>query len=205
MVGHRSRRPFSLVFRISPRHPSAHRIDALLESSRESSRQFRERLSPWVSVILTSLSKVVAPGLRVGFLVAPAGDIFDRWVRAARALTHSPSGINFAIATEWIRSGRAEKLAIAACAEAHARTSMGLAALGDAVARPRPAASLHLWLPMLTEIAETHGCPRHGVGTPPRASESLPYVEGRDRRGRVAAIPRGCREPGNARLGPLHS
>ncbi|MCV9937299.1 PLP-dependent aminotransferase family protein [Boseaceae bacterium BT-24-1] len=111
-------------------------------------------LMPDRTLYLTSLSKVVAPGLRVGFLAAPAGEIFERCLRAARALTHSPSGINFAIATEWIRSGRAEELAIAACAEAHARTAMGLAALGDAVARPRPAASLHLWLPMLTEIAE---------------------------------------------------
>lgn len=111
-------------------------------------------LAPERTLYLSSLSKVFAPGLRAGFLVAPAGEIFEPCLRATRAITHSPPGVNFAIATEWISSGRAEELALAARAEVEARTAMALAALGEAVARPRSAASLHLWLPMTKAIAE---------------------------------------------------
>ncbi len=129
-------------------------------------------LVPDRTLYVSSLSKVFAPGLRAGFLVAPAGDIFERCLRATRALSHSPPGVNFAIATEWISSGRAEELARAACAEVHARTAMALAALGDALVRPRSAASLHLWLPMTTAIAERTVASSMAAGlrlTPPGA------------------------------------
>jgi len=129
-------------------------------------------LAPDRTIYLSSLSKVFAPGLRAGYLVAPPGPLFERCLRASRALTHSPPGIGFAIATEWIASGRADDLVLAACTEIRARTSMALAALGDAVASPPTAASLHLWLPMTAEAAERTAGRALAAGlrlTPPRS------------------------------------
>ncbi len=111
-------------------------------------------LTPERTLYASSLSKIIAPGLRAGFLVAPAGEIFDRCVRALRALTHSPAGITAAIATDWIRSGRADDLAREVRAEAHARTTMALTSLRGAVAEPNLATGLHLWLPMQIADAE---------------------------------------------------
>jgi DNA-binding transcriptional MocR family regulator len=111
-------------------------------------------LAPERTLYVTSLSKIIAPGLRAGFLVAPAGEIFDRCVRALRALIHSPAGINAAIVTDWIKSGRAHDLAREVRAEAHARTTMALTALRGVVAEPSLATGLHLWLPMPATDAE---------------------------------------------------
>jgi len=111
-------------------------------------------LAPERTLYVTSLSKIIAPGLRAGFLVAPAGELFDRCVRTLRALMHSPAGINAAIATDWIRSGRADDLARAVRAEAHARTTMALTSLQGAVAEPNLATGLHVWLPMPIADAE---------------------------------------------------
>lgn len=111
-------------------------------------------LAPERTLYVSSWSKVLSPGLRVGFLVAPAGEVFDRCVRATRAFVHSPAGIGAAVATDWIESGRADELARDTRAEAGARTAMALAALAGAIEEPQTAASLHLWLPMRAIDAE---------------------------------------------------
>jgi DNA-binding transcriptional MocR family regulator len=129
-------------------------------------------LAPERTLYVTSLSKIIAPGLRAGFLVAPGGEIFDRCVRALRALMHSPAGVNIAIATDWIRSGRADDLAREVRTEAHARTIMALTALKGAVAEPNLATGLHLWLPMLAVDAERTAARAFTAGvrlTPPGA------------------------------------
>jgi DNA-binding transcriptional MocR family regulator len=105
-------------------------------------------MAPERTLHVSSLSKILAPGLRMGFLVAPAGEVFDRCVRAMRALIHSPAGINAAIATDWIESGRADELAHNARTETSARTAMTRAALKGSVDEPQTGTSLHLWLPM---------------------------------------------------------
>lgn len=111
-------------------------------------------LAPERTLYVSSLSKILAPGLRAGFLAAPAGEIFDRCVRAVRALIHSPAGIGTAVATDWLESGRADDLARDVRAEASARTAMALAALDGVADKPRTTASLHLWLPMRETDAE---------------------------------------------------
>jgi DNA-binding transcriptional MocR family regulator len=105
-------------------------------------------MAPERTLYVSSLSKVLSPGLRAGFLIAPAGELFDRCVRTMRALIHSPSGIGTAIATDWFESGRADQLARDAVAETQARTAMTLAAMQGAVEQPQTSNSLHLWLPM---------------------------------------------------------
>jgi DNA-binding transcriptional MocR family regulator len=110
--------------------------------------------APERTLYVSSLSKVLSPGLRTGFLVAPAGEAFAGCVRAMRALVHSPPGVSAAIATDWIEGGRADELAREVDAEARARTAMALAALAGMVDEPLTGVSLHLWLPMSEIDAE---------------------------------------------------
>ena len=110
-------------------------------------------LAPERTFHASSLSKTLSPGLRAGFLVAPA-DMFDRTVQAVRALTHSPPGIGAAIATHWIESGLADDMAREVCVEVRERTAMAHAALGPVLETPRSRPSLHLWLPMAELDAE---------------------------------------------------
>jgi DNA-binding transcriptional MocR family regulator len=106
------------------------------------------------TVYVTSLSKILSPGLRVGFLVAPSGEVFDRCGRAMRALMHSPAGVGAAIATNWIESGKADDLAHEVLTETRARTALARAALKGLVDEPQTGTGLHLWLPMAEIEAE---------------------------------------------------
>ena len=111
-------------------------------------------LAPERTIYVSSLSKIVAPGLRTGFLMAPAGEPFERCQRAMRALMHSPPGLTGAIATYLIESGRADAVADAAIAEARARTAGARKVLGELVGAPSVEAGLHLWVPMRELDAE---------------------------------------------------
>jgi DNA-binding transcriptional MocR family regulator len=110
--------------------------------------------APERTFFVSSLSKTLSPGLRVGFLVPPPGNMFDRSVAAIRALHHSPPGFGSAIATDWITSGRAEDMIGRVCEEVKARTTTALRMLGPRVETPSSDQTLHLWLPMSELDAE---------------------------------------------------
>lgn len=66
-------------------------------------------LLPERTVYLTSLSKTVAPGLRVGYMVAPDATVLDSLLGALRSSSWMTAPLLAAIASSWIRGGEAER------------------------------------------------------------------------------------------------
>ncbi|MCP5071823.1 MAG: PLP-dependent aminotransferase family protein [Rhodobacteraceae bacterium] len=120
--------------------------------------------APEHTVYVTSLSKSVAPGLRVGFLHAPA--------RLVPALRHAVNlsvwmtpPITLEVATRVICDGTAEKLAAQQRKAAQRRQSLARSILGhvDFVADPH---GFHLWMPLPTDWRADSfraQCARRGV------------------------------------------
>ncbi|HEY4254697.1 MAG TPA: PLP-dependent aminotransferase family protein [Roseomonas sp.] len=109
-------------------------------------------LDPDRVILVTSLSKSIAPGLRLGHVLAPAR--FGSAVQSALyALGWTGSALQTALATRLIGDGGAAACLRAQRAEAMARVRLAQQLLGDAVvvgdgtvAAPRPL--YHAWLPM---------------------------------------------------------
>ena len=102
-------------------------------------------LAPERTFLVTSLSKSAAPGLRIGYILAPA-DRLDRLALAVRSTIWMVPPLMVEIATRWIAGGIAERLAASKRQEAArrqilARRILGRAVLGDPNA-------YHLWLPL---------------------------------------------------------
>ncbi len=103
-----------------------------------------KNLAPDQGYFLTSLSKSVAPGLRVGFATGPA-HAAERLAGAVRATTWMAPPLMAEIAARWILDGTAERLLEAHREEAAARRALALDILG----RWRPACppgAISLWL-----------------------------------------------------------
>jgi DNA-binding transcriptional MocR family regulator len=105
-------------------------------------------LLPEQGYYLASLSKSLAPGLRIGFVHAP-GRAVGRLEAAIRASTYMVPPLMAAIATRWIRDGTAERLASEKREVAALRQPMAQRILGDprlgAILAGDPGA-LHCWL-----------------------------------------------------------
>ena len=101
-------------------------------------------LAPERSFYATSLSKSVAPGLRIGFLRAPLA-YQDAIATALRASTLMPSGFMAEAATRLILSGRARRATDAKRDEAKARQALAreLLPADHLFAHPR---CFHAWL-----------------------------------------------------------
>ncbi len=95
-------------------------------------------------IYLTSLSKSVAPGLRVGYLRAPA-ELLDRIGSSLRTTMWMATPLMAEIACRLVRSGEAGRLADAQLAEATARQAMAQERLAGFEFATHPA-SFHLWL-----------------------------------------------------------
>lgn len=101
-------------------------------------------LAPEFGHYVTSLSKTVSPGLRVGYVAAPASSM-DRLSQAVRSTCWMATPLTGEIASRWICDGTADRILTSLRAEAEKRRRAALEILGPW--QPRcPVGSLHLWL-----------------------------------------------------------
>lgn len=105
-------------------------------------------LAPDLTVYINSLSKNVAPGLRFGFLVAPAA-LVPRLESALRTVQFSPPLLMAEIAHRLMEDGDADRFAETNRVETRARQAMARALL-PADTPFGTAQGHHLWLPLPT-------------------------------------------------------
>lgn len=137
-------------------------------------------LAPERTFHVSGVSKILGPGLRAGFLVAPSDEAFDRVLDAVRALTYAPPGFGGLVATQWIEDGSADAIAVEVREEAVARLNMAREILGGAIETPHSDKAPHVWLPMGELAAERMAgrALRGGVEvTPPDAPVVEPGLE----------------------------
>ncbi|RYF95124.1 MAG: PLP-dependent aminotransferase family protein [Caulobacteraceae bacterium] len=111
-------------------------------------------LAPERTFFVAGLSKLVAPGLRAGVVVAPDPAGRERILLALEGLYGAGDTFSRMIAAQWVEDGTAEAIARENIAEAEVRLAMALDILGPAAERPGGEASLHLWLPLAELEAE---------------------------------------------------
>jgi DNA-binding transcriptional MocR family regulator len=119
--------------------------------------------APELTCYLTGTAKSVAPGLRIGFMLAPAGI-----ATGIRATTWMAAPLMAEIASLWIKDGTAEQIVKAKRQEAAARQRLAASQLGRFDVQSHPGA-YHVWLqlpePWRSETAEE--ALRRGVAVTP--------------------------------------
>ncbi len=105
-------------------------------------------LLPERGYYLTSTSKSLAAGIRIGFLHAPEGDAVERLAATVAGLTWMAAPLMAEIAARWIAGGAADTMVAWKRREAAARRAIFDAAVGRRGATPSDPQSPHVWLPL---------------------------------------------------------
>lgn len=104
-------------------------------------------LIPERTYLAASMSKCIAPALRVAYLLAP-DSAAERSLRASlQATMQVPSSLMVALLTHWLRTGTADEIIHAIRKEAAGRQQIAARFLKGTMFAARPA-SHHLWLPL---------------------------------------------------------
>jgi DNA-binding transcriptional MocR family regulator len=104
-------------------------------------------LVPELTWHVATVSKLVSPALRVGFVRAPGVREAHALAAAAHESAVMAPPINAALVAAWIHDGTLNRLAVAVRTEAAARMKEAAAILGPAGVRFDPE-GYHLWLPL---------------------------------------------------------
>ncbi|HVF50685.1 MAG TPA: PLP-dependent aminotransferase family protein [Pyrinomonadaceae bacterium] len=100
--------------------------------------------APEQTYYITSTSKSIAPGLRIGYMVAPA-EAFERLSTTIRTTTWEAAPLMAELVTKWIEDGTADATVRWKRSETQARQSLATGILGDFYEAP-PHVSCHIWL-----------------------------------------------------------
>jgi DNA-binding transcriptional MocR family regulator len=102
-------------------------------------------LIPERTYFAASLSKCIAPGLRVSFLLAPTRDTAAAIAGALRASVQMPVSLTIALVMRWLRDGSADAIIAAIRSEAAARQKLAAAALAGHAYAAHPNGH-HVWI-----------------------------------------------------------
>jgi DNA-binding transcriptional MocR family regulator len=102
--------------------------------------------APEITYYFSSTSKVLAPGLRIAYMLVPEGAV-ERLSAGVRATTWMVAPLMAEIATGWIEDGTADAILAAKRREAAARQALARRVLAG-FAIPNLAAAYHVWLPL---------------------------------------------------------
>ncbi len=107
-------------------------------------------LVPERSYLAASLSKCIAPGLRLSLVAAPDAEAAARLAGVLRATLQMSAPLMAALAVRWMRDGTAQAIVAAVRAETAARQAMARVALAGHAYAAHPGGP-HLWLPLPAE------------------------------------------------------
>jgi DNA-binding transcriptional MocR family regulator len=102
-------------------------------------------LIPERTYLATTLSKCIAPALRVAYLLTPDGAAQQEMRSALQATVQMPAPLMVALVTHWLESGVADRIIAAIRNEAVGRQQLAQRALKGLQFQAKPAAH-HLWL-----------------------------------------------------------
>lgn len=103
-----------------------------------------QAFAPEQTIYISSLSKSVAAGLRIGHIAAPPS-LLPRLESSARALQYSAPPLPAEVATRWIIDGTADRLVERERAESAARQRLARSILPSSMVHGHPMAG-HLWM-----------------------------------------------------------
>lgn len=112
-------------------------------------------LIPERAYLAASLSKGLAPGLRISLAVVPDAAAALRLTALLRATLQMPVPLMAAVVTRWMRDGSADAILAAVRAEATARQEIARAALGSHAYAAHPNGH-HIWLPLPERWSASH-------------------------------------------------
>jgi DNA-binding transcriptional MocR family regulator len=104
-------------------------------------------LIPERTYFAASLSKCIAPGLRVSFLLTPDRDAAGLLAAALRASVQMPTPLVVALVTRWLQDGSVDAIVAAIREEAAARQKLAAAALAGHAYSAHPNGH-HVWIPL---------------------------------------------------------
>jgi DNA-binding transcriptional MocR family regulator len=127
-------------------------------------------LAPERTLYITSLSKCLCPGLRVGMLLVPP-QLVQKALFTLQATGLSVSALSCAVVEQWLYDGTAENMLSSIGAEALRRLAVARSYLSRWMTEPS-GKSFHVWLPMPRSEAErlVVGMAQEGVLLTPPAS-----------------------------------
>jgi DNA-binding transcriptional MocR family regulator len=105
-------------------------------------------LVPESGWFIGGVSKLLAPGLRIGYLAAPADTGTERLAEEAGLAVRMTPPLMAEVAARWVQDGTADELVVRRRREAQERLELAREVLGDALPKTPRGSTYHLWLPL---------------------------------------------------------